>query len=290
MSWKVRTVLCAGVVALLMSGNPAAAQTADDPNPGALTFTGSFDVPSIYFFRGIRQETDPGFTMFPAADLGIALGSSDGAIKSVGVNFGLWNSLQTGSSGTDGPTEQLHYEEDFYATLGLGFAQGFSLGTTFTAYTSPNGIFGTVKELSFKVAKSHMLNPYGIIAFELGGDDSPAADGGDPGTYLELGVGPGFPLADTKATLTVPVKFGFSLSDYYQDPITGEDNKFGYFDLGGLVTLPLSGIPSQFGSWNVHGGLDWLLLGDTPKFFNADEDGDTGSNRVIWSFGIGVSY
>ena len=40
---------------------------------------------------------------------------------------------------------------------------------TFTAYTSPNNMFDTAKELSFKVAHALDFNPYGIIAFELSG-------------------------------------------------------------------------------------------------------------------------
>ena len=94
------------------------------------------------------------------------------------MNFGVWNSLHTGSSGSDGPSGKLHYELDFYTTLSLGFGGGFSLGTTYTAYTSPNSMFTTVKELSFKVSKAHMLAPYGVLAFEIGGDESGQADGG----------------------------------------------------------------------------------------------------------------
>ena len=39
-------------------------------------------------------------------------------------------------------------------------------------------MFQSVKELSFKVSKAHMLAPYGVLAFELGGDESGQADGG----------------------------------------------------------------------------------------------------------------
>jgi len=272
--------------ALVVSSTGTAAAQANDPNPGALTFTGSFDVPTVYFFRGLRQETDPKFTMFPAADLGIALTSGDGAIKSSAVNIGLWNSLMTGSSGSDGPRENMHYEEDFYATLNLGFGGGFGLGTTFTAYTSPNLMFSNVEELSFKITKSGKFAPYGIIGFELG--DGQADAGANKGTYLELGVGPSFPLGGGKVTLTVPVKFGFSLNDYYE--LDGEDHKFGFFDVGGLITFPLSGVSSRFGSWNVHGGGDYLLFGDTTEAFNVNSDGETSSNQFIAIFGIGVSY
>jgi len=274
------------LLGVLMAGGAASvASGADDPNPGALTFTGSFDVPTVYFFRGIRQETDPSLTMFPAADLGIALSSGDGALKSSAINIGLWNSLHTGSSGTDGPTGLLHYEEDFYAALNLGFGGGFGLGTTFTSYTSPNRTFPTVQELSFKFSKSGKFAPYGIIGFELGEGQ---ADGGTgKGTYLELGVGPSFPLGGT-VTLTVPVKFGFSLNDYYE--LAGEDHKFGFFDVGGLLTFPLSKVASSYGTWNIHGGADYLALGDTTEAFNVDSDGETHSGQFIAIFGIGVSY
>ena len=90
----------------------------------------------------------------------------------------MWNSLHTGSSGSDGPTGGLHYEEDFYTTLGLGFGGGISLGTTYHRLHESERMFTTVKELSFKVSKAHMLAPYGVLAFEMGGDESGQADGG----------------------------------------------------------------------------------------------------------------
>ena len=127
-SSKALCGVLAGAILSLGSVNSASAQApaANDPNPGALTFTGALDVPSVYFFRGIRQERDPAFTLFPAGDIGIALSSDGkGGLKSSSINFGLWNSLNTGSSGSDGPAGRLHYEEDFYATLNLGFGGGW---------------------------------------------------------------------------------------------------------------------------------------------------------------------
>jgi hypothetical protein len=274
----------AGAMALGVTTGAAFAQTAApaaaDPNTGALTFTGGLDVPTKYVFRGIVQEADSKLTLFPYGDLGIALFSGEGAVKSASVNVGVWNALLTGSSGSDGFTEKLHYEEDFYTTFSLGFGGGVGLATTWTAYTSPNGMFNTVQELAFKVTKAHWLNPYGTIAFELDGQ----ADGGDnEGVYLELGAAPAWPLAGGKATIGVPVKFGFSLSDYYE--LLGEDHKFGYFQGGALLTLPLSDGSSKFGAWNLHGGVDFYAFGDTTKFFN---NGDGG--KVVASFGVGVVY
>ncbi len=279
-----RGIRMALFTAVFSSAGIGAALAQDDPNPGALTISGGFDLPSIYFFRGIRQETDPGLTMWPFADLGIALASSDTGIRSVGVNVGVWNSLHTGTSGSDGQTGLLHYEEDFYATLALGFGGGLTLGTTYTAYTSPNGLFDTVNELSFRVAKSHWLSPYALLAFEL--DDEGQADAGaSKGTYLELGVAPSWPLGG--AVLAVPLKLGMSLSDYYEG-LEG-DETFGFFDIGGLVTLPL-GTPGRFGSWNIHGGANLLVLGDRNELANLNADGDINGTQVVGLVGIGFSY
>jgi hypothetical protein len=270
--------LIATLAGVLTAFAPATASAqGDDPNPGAITLTTGIDFPTVYFFRGIRQEADPKFTTFAFGDVGIALYSGDSG-RSASVNFGVWNSLHTGSSGSDAD-KSIHYEEDFYASLSLGVGNGITITPMYTAYTSPNSSFGTVKELSFKFAHASRFAPYGLVAFELSGQ----ADGGeDEGTYLELGVGPSWPLGE-KVTLAVPVKLGLSLGDYYE--LEGEDNAFGYIDVGALFTVPLTGIPGKFGSWNLHGGVNFLGFGDTTKTFN---DGDSG--QVIGSIGIGLTY
>jgi hypothetical protein len=137
-----------------------------------------------------------------------------------------------------------------------------------------------VQELMFKVSKTHMLAPYGLIAFELDGQ----ADGGsNEGVYLELGAAPSWPLADGKVTFAVPVKFGLSLSDYYEG--ADGDSTFGFFQAGGLFTIPFTSATSKFGAWNFHGGVDFYAFGDTTKAFNS---GDSG--KVVASFGIGLVY
>lgn len=247
-------------------------------------------------FRGIRQHST-GMALWPVADLGAAVYSGKGSLKNVGVNIGTWNSLHTGDTGAAGPSGKLWYESDFYATLGLGFGGGTSLATTYTAITSPNNAYTTVKEIAFKVGvadSSYLgkaaLKPYGLVAFEF--DTAPGvgqADGGSKaGRYLELGVSPGY--AGSKASLSVPVKVGISLANYYELN-TGTaaapafiDNKFGYFSVAGLVTVPLGGTTS-FGAWNLHGGVEFQALGDTTKAFNGGN-----GHKVIASGGFGFSY
>lgn len=261
---------------------------AADPNPGALTFSGAFDVPSIYLFRGLRQEVDPALTMWPYADLKIDLTSGDGGLKSAAINVGVWNSLHTGSSGTGGPFRRLHYEERFYSSFTLGLAGATSFTSQFTAYTSANSMFATVKEISFKVAQGGKYAPYGLLAFEVGGARAGQADSGTKkGAYLELGIGPSWP-AGGSVTLTVPVKVGLSLRDYYE--FAGHDNKFGYFEGGVLVTAPFTAKLSRFGSWNFHAGVDGFALGDTTEAFNVDKNGKASKGKVVGLFGIGVTY
>jgi hypothetical protein len=279
--------LCAA--AALLSALPAAAQSSD-PNPGALTISGGYDFLNAYMFRGIPQDEDNfGSVMWPYADLGIALHSGDSGLKSVSVNIGTWNSLHTGGVGLDGPFRKLWYESDFYATFGLGFGRGTSLGLTYTAYTSPNGMFTTVKEFALKFAVDDSgylggaaVRPYVLIAREF--DTTPGgggqADGGlAAGTYMEVGIAPGY--TTSRASFAVPVKIGLSLDNYYEG--ADGDERFGFFSLAGIVTVPFSSQPTRFGSWNVHGGAEYLRL-------VAERTQGFGKHQVVGSIGIGFSY
>jgi hypothetical protein len=285
-------------VCVLAWAGPVAAQSppAADPNPGSMTLTGSFDVVSTYMFRGIRQHST-GIALWPVADLGLAVYSGDGVLKTAGVNFGTWNSLHTGDTGLDSASGKFWYESDFYASLGLGFGGGTSLTTTYTAYTSPNNTFTTVKEIAVKVAVDDTaylgraaVRPYALVAFEFDTElfTRQADSGASAGRYLELGVAPGY--VGAKASIAVPIKVGLSLADYYElntgtplAPVFVEST-FGYFSIAGLVTVPIGGT-TRFGSWNVHGGVEFQQLGDTTKVLNGGD-----AQRVIGSIGIGFSY
>ena len=280
---KARGQALVATVLFCLTAVPAWAQGSADPNPGNLTLTGGIDFLNAYLFRGIPQD-DTGVVMWPYGDLGIALHSGDGIVKSLGVNVGLWNSLHTGNAGLEGPSEELWYESDFYATFGVGLGAGTSFGVTYTAYTSPNGVFNTVREVSFKFALDDSgalgraaTKPYVLFARELDGQ----ADGGlEEGTYLEVGAAPGLPVGTW--TVSVPLRAGFSLGDYYEGVLG--DETFGFFSVGGLLTIPLSSGPTRVGSWNIHGGVEYVRLGDR----NAEILGNT--SKVIGSIGIGLSY
>jgi hypothetical protein len=182
----------------------------------------------------------------------------------------------------------LWYESDFYATLSAGFGRGAGVGLTYTAYTSPNGMFTTVKELAIRFAVDDSaylgraaVKPYVLVAREL--DASPGvgqADAGlEAGTYMELGAAPGFSVSGLG--VAVPLKIGLSLDHYYEG--ANGDERFGFFSLAGIVTVPFGGQPTRFGSWNVHGGVEYLRL-------VADRTQGFGENQLVGSIGIGFSY
>ena len=291
LSIAVRRGLCAAmaVVAIVACcASTADAQTPTDPNRGNITFTGAFDFVNAYMFRGLRQD-DTRLIMWPSTDAGIRLYSGNGAVKNAVLHVGSWNSLHTGLAGSAGPTRRLWYESRFYSTLALGLGHGLGVGTTYTAYTSPNSSFSTVKELAFKVAADDstapagvVLRPYGLVAFEL--DTHPGlgqADGGlNAGTYLEIGAAPGW--ADAPVAITFPIKVGLSLRDYYE--LAGVDHRFGFLSLGAMASVPLAR-SNSYGNWNIHGGFEFLSLGDTPEAFNAGEQ-----QKLVGSIGIGFSY
>lgn len=288
----VRTAIAVLALLAWLPSTAHAQATSFTPSPnntGNIMLSGAFDFANAYFFRGLRQD-DTRLIMWPSADAGIRLFSNGtGAMQRAELHIGTWNSLNTGVTGSGTPGQKSWYESDFYATLGLVFGPALNLGTTYTAYTSPNNSFSTVKELSFKVsadssstAPGAVLNPWALIAFEL--DAQPGlgqADGGlQAGRYLELGIAPGW--EDAPFSVTLPIKVGLSLDNYYE--LAGVDHQFGFLSIGGRVQVPI-GRATDYGQWNVHGGLDFLSLGDTPEAFNAGEQ-----QKLIGSIGIGFSY
>jgi hypothetical protein len=241
--------------------------------------TGAVDVTNRYSFRGIRQNVGE-VAIWPYVDFGGTLLKGDGAVKSVTLNAGTWNSFHTEK------TDNKWYESDLYATLGLGFGGGVSLGTTYTSYMSPGDYFGHVKEIAFKLALDDSMalgkgavKPYGLVAFEL--DDNGADGFGSKGIYVELGIAPS--VAASKASVSFPIKVGLSAKDYYEFG-TGDDAKFGYFSAAGVATVPVSA------HWNVHGGVELQVFGDRLKNVNAYGDDFDRPYAGIVSAGVGFSF
>jgi hypothetical protein len=249
------------VLSLLVLGMTSTTVRAQQPPAPApadakrITMTVGFDVLTAYVFRGIHQESE-GIVAQPPLDVGIDLG------KGVTANFGNWYSLHSGPSGN-------FYEADLYGSM--TFTAGkLKPGVLFTSYSSPNDRFSTVNELAAVVAiddsaSAFPLSPKATVAFELAGQ----ADGGSKrGTYLELAMRPAIKVTDAKypVSLAIPVKLGTSLKNYYEGP-NGSDT-FGFFSTGLVTSIPVA---TRSVTWDFHGGVDLLWLGDNMKALNSDK-------------------
>jgi hypothetical protein len=250
---------------------PAGAPAAPEASaPKKVTVTTGVDFASAYFFRGIAQQSG-GTIAQPYFDVGIAVA------KNVTVNVGNWDSVHSATLASNGGH---WYESDYYGSV--TFTAGkVKPGLLYTSYTSPADRFTTVKELAGVLAfddsaSAVPLSPKFVLAFELSdqNDDlaSTQADAGtQKGVYFEAGVKPAFKLAP-KATLLIPVKLGLSFKDYYEGVGLGgpkTDDKFGYFDTGLQLSVPA--ISGSGGALELHGGVDFLFLGDNLKAYNGGD-------------------
>ena len=275
---------------------PAAAQASEaakGPNTGRLSISAGVDWTSAYFFRGIKQETED-LILQPYGEVGVKLVDQAGALTALTLTGGVWNSLHTGPTGSDSTIAvdpKVWYEFDGYVRLSAVLGEDLTTYALYTAYTSPNDLFGTVQEIAFgvgyndaKLLGPFALNPAFLIAFEL---DGQADAGADKGIYAQVGIAPGYTfLADSAypMAVSVPLSVGLSLSDYYEFG-TGSDDTFGYFSGGVTVSVPLAFIPPDFGKWLVKAGVTVLYLDDNLKTIN---DGDR--VQVIGTVGLAFAY
>jgi hypothetical protein len=254
-----------------------------------LSFAAGIDWTSAYFFRGILQEKN-GLILQPFVELGLHLTSDDSPVD-LSVYAGNWNSFhgaRTDATTSDG-LSQYWYEADLYAGASLGY-DAWTLDVVYYLFTSPSSSFDAQEEidliLSFDDSElwdGHFaLNPEAILSFEL----AAPLTGPDRGIFLGLGVRPGFEIdlsPSSTLTIEIPVQVGLSLSDYYQDDF-GNDERFGFVDVGVDASLPLTG-PDGSPSWTVVGGVHVLFLGDVATEFNEGSD-----TQVIGRIGLRLAF
>jgi hypothetical protein len=254
-------------VAASFAAPEGAAVQAPTPEPAPkVTGTVGVDFPTTYFFRGVRQDPDPEFTMQPFVNVAIA------ASETTTVNVGSWNSIHTSLDTKGG-----FYESDFYVSA--VFSAGKVTPTVlYTAYMSPADLFGPVHEIALILGFDAPMAPSITVAQELG---YKSADGGaSKGSYFEVALNPAIPMGDdSPISVTIPVKLGMSLKDYYENPFTLEDSKFGYFSVGAAIGGKVSD------SVELHGGVTVYAFGDTLKLSNNDK-----SAQVVGSFGLSFGF
>lgn len=273
--------------------DPAEEEGESGPNHGRVSFSLTNDFTTAYFFRGILQERN-GFIWQPAAEIAFDLwnGDEDGILQDVSLGVGIWNSFQTAKTGaTGGPTNL--YETDYYPFLSLGWAGGLETSVTYNVYTSPNGAFVTTQEVALGLGfddsewlGAWALSPTATFAFET--DNTSFGDGEDG--YAEFGIEPGLDLSlpfddagDYPVTTSFPLAVGISLYDYYNDGV--DNDTFGFFSFGLAASIPLACIPEDFGAWSVGAGINVLVLNDTLKAINSDDN-----PYPVGTISIGMEY
>lgn len=258
----------------------------------ALSGTFALDLPSAYFFRGIRQE-DEGLIVQPSLELAwrVYESADDEAPFAVDLLFGTWHSFHRGPTGARGGGDAW-YEADLFTGASIAFDERWNLAVQWARFGNPNATWTSMEEctigLSFDDCGSFGadfagLQPSLVFAAELAGQ----GDGGSArGTYLQLGVEPSLELTGEDAaqpfTLSIPFAIGLGLDSYYERPSDGADRRFGFADLGAVISTP---VPFLRGAWETSVGVHALWLGAATEEMNG---GDV--FQWIASFGVSAAF
>lgn len=261
-------------------------------NTGKLHFTLGFDIPTKYFSRGIMSK-DRGFIVQPAASLAIDLYQHERF--ALIADLGTWNSFHgdtRGSSDTASGSTRNWFESDLAAGLTLSY-DIVAFRTAYVAMISPSNAFSTIEELNFTFTLDDSgwmgkwaLNPSLLFVQEIGehGSDGDNLGGG---SYLELGLTPGFDLdmpVVEKVRVNFPVIAGFGLSNYYENA-AGAGQGFGVFEFGTRVLIPLP-VNRNYGQWTLSAGVRFMFLGDGARQFNTNQE----DFEVLGMLGLSVVY
>lgn len=316
-TWSRYTVILLAAL-LALTGAPAwAADEPPPPNTGALSFTGVFNIPTSYYFRGIAQS-NAGFQFQPYLELKVNLyeGSEKDVLTGGYVKAASFSHFQSVAA----PIGTNYYEQDLYLTGGLVFFKRLTLEGGWNLYAYPGiGSAAQVQEVfgkvgfddsgvwSFKLPgdQDFALTPYMLVAGETsGGADGASPYGGNRGIYLEFGIDPGYAFDFSKnwsARFHLPFVLGLSLDNYYEvATATGvTDKTFGFADLGFVVDVPLRFVPARYGKWTFSGGPHLLWLGSNNKLLAGPPNANAlnglnvtgGKGFEVWAVaGVKVEY
>ncbi|GAB4190544.1 MAG: hypothetical protein Kow00105_04860 [Phycisphaeraceae bacterium] len=282
-------VLTAAFAAMALTVNPAAqAQDAPPINSGKVAFSTGFDVTSEYWFRGLGQENE-GLILQPWIDVTFELYSSDNLTLT--GNVGSWNSIHDSTAG------DAWYESDFYA--GVSAEMGaIAVGASYINLYNPAGgnIFAEEVDITLDIdATAFDLPAYLSPSFTLAIETDGGSDAGtNKGTYLEIAFEPTIEdvlgSGNAPVTLSIPLTLGLGLDDYYEDGM-GNDDTFGFFDIGAVLSTPLDGlIPADYGTWTASVGVHAIFLGDSAENISGAFGTGTDDSSVYVTFGLGMEY
>lgn len=280
-------ILAAGTFAMVGTST-VEAQDAPPVNSGKVAFSTGFDITTEYWFRGLGQENE-GLILQPWVDATFELYSSDDLTLTGSV--GLWNSIHDAVPG------DAWYESDFYA--GVGAEMGaVAVGVSYVILYNPAGgdIFAEEVDITLDIDVTAWdlpawLSPSILLAVETdGGSDN----GTEKGTYLGISFEPTVEdvlgSGNAPVTLSFPMTLGLGLDDYYEDGM-GDDDTFGFFDIGAVLSTPLDGlIPADYGAWTASIGVHAIFLGDSAEDISAAFGTGDDDTSIYATFGLSMEY
>ena len=250
------------------------------------------DVVSMYIARGIPLENQ-GAILQPYMDLSFRLFQGDGALSSVSLDLGFWQSFhsrKTGAGGVfggGGSTTNAWYESDFTAGLSFVFNKNITLSPYYRAYMSPNDAFNTAQDIGLRLAldDSDMLgawalHPYALVQFDV---ENSSGNGTDSGVYYEVGIAPGMQLGPI--ALSLPIKAGFGSSNYYAN-----DAGYGFFSAGVNAEYKLAFVPECLGDWSAHANATYYNLGSGTSGAGVSAIRDHDHHEVVFGGGLRVAF
>jgi len=252
-----------------------------------------FDVVSNYITKGVVQENQ-GFIIQPYADLHFRIYKGAGALTSVTVDLGIWNSFHSHRPNVRGTTRNW-YEFDFQAGVTWNFNK-LALGTYWKEYASPSDRFNNAYAVGFNLAYDDSdvlgawaLHPYAVIELNVQGTTGNNTNG-SRGQYYEVGIAPAHSWGDW--TLSLPINAGFGSGGFYLG-----NRGFGFFGAGVKATYALNCIPACLGKWSVYSGFNYYYLGGNSGPLNRSGAAGNGGgqfvtdkNEFVFSGGLKVAF
>ena len=268
---------------------------------------------SAYFYRGIAQENQNLINLI-GADFSVTIWQDDNAkfLNRVALDWGLQSDHYFGPSGGERATTNVKFVElEWYGGISAQVLDRWTFAIYPRQRTSVSGrtpsLRGDVHSFEMWLefddrtpAYDWKLSPRAMISIEYEGQsDQGTNHGGRTSAYLELGVRPVFEVYRLGAgripvTLAVPLTLGFSLSEYYESPVTEQDDFFGFFDVGLELEVPIKAYattdPSHAFVFSLTGELHVLFLGDSAQDLSLAHGAGGDDVEVIAVLGFNVTY
>ncbi|MEO6740898.1 MAG: hypothetical protein ABIP20_11645 [Chthoniobacteraceae bacterium] len=254
-----------------------------------------FDIVSTYITKGIVQQNQ-GFIIQPYADLHFRIYKGAGALTSVTVDLGIWNSFHGHHNSPAGfGTTSNWYEFDFQAGLTFNFDK-LAVGGYFKTYESPSSSFPNAYTAGITLAYddsaalgNFALHPYALVELQLEKTTGNSLNG-SRGQYYEIGIAPGHTFG--ALTLSLPVKAGFGSGGFYLG-----NRGFGFIGVGARADYALNYIPACLGKWSVNAGVTYYRLGGSNNPLNPSGAAGNGfagpitdKNQIVFQGGLKVAF